>query len=78
MSAASRLAGLDTGQSVVHVSRRGVFQVQFPMAKPVFARTPKYGAKKEAEHFRMLTQRPEYASPQTILAQRKEATRIPA
>jgi hypothetical protein len=69
---ATRLASLVTGEAIVHVSGRGIVEVKFPLAKDPFRLTPKFAAKKAAEYYRRLYERPEYATPQEIFELRRQ------
>lgn len=68
---ATKLAGLGDGAAFVHLSGRGVARVQFPLAKRPFSGTPQFARRKQAEFWRELLKRPEYASPEAILEERE-------
>jgi len=67
---ATKLASLRTGTAFVHVSGRGVAQVQFPLSNVPFARTPNFARRKQVEFWRELVCRAEYAAPEAILEER--------
>jgi hypothetical protein len=67
---ATKLAGLATGCGFLHVAGRGTAEVRFPLAKDPFVTTPKFARRRQAEFWRQLLEQPEYASPESILAER--------
>jgi len=69
---ASRLASLRLGKAILYVSGAGVADIQFPLAKDPFARTPKFAAKKGIEFRQALLSRSEYESPAAILRARDQ------
>lgn len=71
LAPASRLTNLPTGTALFHLSGIGVTEAPFPLVGDPFAQSPKFAAKKEANHLAQLLKQPEYATPAAIEDQRR-------
>jgi hypothetical protein len=68
---ASRISGLRTGRGILYASGIGTAEVQFPLAEDPYRLTPKFRASRERACEALRARRPEYDSPQAILAERE-------
>ncbi|HZV25483.1 MAG TPA: hypothetical protein VFG00_04250, partial [Acidothermaceae bacterium] len=68
---ATEQATLPIGCAHLYVSGQGVSRVQFPLAKDPFPRTPTFAKKKLTQLERLVTARPEYATPDAIATERQ-------
>ncbi|MEZ6055488.1 MAG: hypothetical protein R3C01_02165 [Planctomycetaceae bacterium] len=71
-AAAAELKELGTGEAVLLIDGHGVWKTQTPLAIDPFSHAPKYAAGKLQEWRQEIISRPEFASPETILRERKE------
>jgi hypothetical protein len=68
---ASALTRLNTGEAFLHVTGSAAVQVQLPYAVDPFARTPRYGRRKEDEHQSMQEKKEAFATPEKVRAERE-------
>ena len=70
-AAAAKLKNLNTGEAVLMIDGKGVWEVLTPKANDPYAHAPKFAARKLIEWRQQLVQRPEFASPEQILTERQ-------
>lgn len=68
---ASALTRLATGEAFLHVSGAAAVPVRFPLAADPFARTPRFGARREAEQQALQERLPAFATLAEIQADRE-------
>jgi hypothetical protein len=75
IEAASRFTLLPVGTALLYIAGRGVAEANLPLAKNPFRSTPRFAIKKLAELQRLVLSRPEFATPEELVAKRIEFER---
>jgi hypothetical protein len=68
---ASDLSKLLTGEAFLHVTGAAAARVRLPLAVDPFTKTPRFGARKEAEHQALQDRHPAFATLAQIQAERQ-------